>query len=296
VSSGVQMNSVFFGENKSPVPPSYTHTATWKSHQVRDREEFERLRQRVKHFAPEQFRLKAKPTREPCHIVPKNTAEWRQHQVDMMAIAQAEEERNCELLKAQIAAHHKIPRGKRKIKSMFGRGAKVFSDGRGPVLSQPTIWSAEYAVSGMPQAKWPDPAELRSNGDSRENDQAKTRCGRFLPPPRAPENEAEVSHEQPILRQFPLDQTGPIFSAGPRPDEIQNQNSEMNDDPSFEFLGRVLLGASLMKEIGECNHHIFSNSDCSVKPKTVGECPGTAIWWSRSDAINLGGAWMMRHS
>lgn len=138
-----------------------------------------------------------------------------------------------------------------KPKSLFGEGGKIFKDGFGPVLAQPSIWSLERDNLQVPQAGWPGSAELQWDGDHREKGQARTRCGRFLPMPRKPVGEEIPFHErQPIIR-FPLDQTGPIYLAGPSPIDTTIANQIYDNDAEFELNGAAFLGDDLMKEIGE---------------------------------------------
>lgn len=248
VDSGEPGNLPFFAKQQQLVLPSHTSSVTWKSSSVKEKEEFERVKQRVRHFAPEQFRAIAKPGSGPSEIFPQNSAEWVKHRRDILGMAEAQKQKNCELLKAQIAAQEKLPKNKRKIVSVFGKDAKVFKDGLSPVLGLPTIWSAEYAAT---IANWPTAAELQWNGDSRECRLAKTKCGRYLPPPRASSDSSAPFEERPFLRQLPLDQTGPIFMTGPRPDEIQVNNADMNEDMAYEELGNFYLGIELMRELGE---------------------------------------------
>ncbi|EXJ81751.1 hypothetical protein A1O1_07816 [Capronia coronata CBS 617.96] len=249
IDSGEAGNQPFFGKSVQPVPmPSHTSSMTWKSNAVKEKEEFERVKQRVRHLAPEQFRANAKPGRGPSGIFPRNVTEWVTHKKDVLAIAQAQKEKSCDLLKAQILAQEKIPKKQRKVKSAFGKDGKVFKDGLSPVLGLPTIWSAEHL--DVP-ANWPSSGELQWNGDSRECMLAKTKCGRFLPPPRAPAEPSKSFQDQPFLKQLPFDQAGPIFSTGPQPDEIQANNFEMNEDPGFEAAGNFYLGSELMSELGE---------------------------------------------
>jgi hypothetical protein len=171
------------------------------------------------------------------------------HKKELLALAEAEKQNNCELLKAQIAAREKIPKARRKVKSAFGGGdGRIFADGLSPVLALPTIWSAEYPE---PPAHWPTAAELQWNGDSRQCALAKTKCGRYLPPPRAQAEGSTPFQQQPFMRPLPLDQTGPIFVAGPRPDEVQVNNAHMDEDRGFEDLGSFYLGSQLMHEVGE---------------------------------------------
>lgn len=247
VNSGEPVNHPFFGK-RQPGPPSHTASATWKSNNVKEQEEFERTKQRVRHIAPEQFKPNAKPGKGPSEIFPQNVAEWLQHKKEMLAIVQAEQQKNCELLKNQILVKTKLPKDQRKIKSGFGVDGKVFNDGAGPVLARATIWSAEH--SRVP-AKWPTLAELRWNGDSRECKLARTKCGRYLPPPRDPSDPSLMWQDQPFLRATTLDQTGPVYIVGPRPDEVYDHNAVMDKDLGFEKLGNFFLGDELMQEIGE---------------------------------------------
>lgn len=244
--SGEAGNQAFF--EKKLVLPSHTSSITWKSNAIKEKEEYERFKQRVRHFAPEQFKPNAKPGRGPSEIFPQNVGEWVTYKKEVLAMAEAEQEKNCELLKAQIDAQQRTPKKQRKIKSAFGKSGKIFKDGLSPILSLPTIWSAEYFRK---IASWPSAGEMQWNGDSRQNVLAKTKCGRFLPPPRVATDSSAPFQEQPFLKQLPLDQTGPIFASGPRPDEIEINNADMNDDPDFEAAGYFYLGTALMKEVGE---------------------------------------------
>ncbi|KAK4947632.1 hypothetical protein LTR10_013578 [Elasticomyces elasticus] len=248
VNSGDPVNQPFFSKTKQPLPPSHTASTTWKSNNVKEQEEFDRVKQRVKHIAPEQFKAHAKPGKGPSGIFPQNVTEWTQHKKEILALAQAEQQKNLELLKGQISSRAKIPKHQRKIKSVFGVDGKIFKDGRSPVLAMPSIWSAEYQQT---TADWPTVAELKWNGDSRECKLARTKCGRYLPPPRDPSDESLTWHDQPFLRARSLDQTGPVYTAGPRPDEVYEANDDMNNDPAFEKLGNLFLGADLMQELGE---------------------------------------------
>ncbi|EXJ54673.1 hypothetical protein A1O7_10014 [Cladophialophora yegresii CBS 114405] len=228
--------------------PSYTSTRTWKSQAVKDSEEYERMRQRVRHFAPEQFKPNAKLGRGPSEIFPQNVAEWITHKKEMLTIAETETKKNCDVLKAQIEAQKKVPKQQRKIKSVFGEGGKVFNDGLSPVLCLPTIWSAECSQK---PTNWPSKAELQWNGDSRRCSLARTKCGRYLPPPRNSTNLSAPFQEQPFQKPHALDETGPVFQCGPSPAESYHGNLNMNNDPGFEAAGAFYLGTELIKEIGE---------------------------------------------
>ncbi|KIX96256.1 uncharacterized protein Z520_08034 [Fonsecaea multimorphosa CBS 102226] len=244
----------FFGKKQqAPAPiskqvPSHSSSVTWKSQAIKDKEEYERVKQRVRHFAPELFKASATPGPGSPAIFPQNVGEWVTHKKEILALAEAEQKKNCEMLKAQIEARQKIPKSQRKIKSVFGENGKIFNDGLSPVLGFPTIWSAEYLGQ---VARWPSNGELQWNGDNRQNLLAKTKCGRFLPPPRAPATPSAPFQEQPFLKQLPLDEAGPIFCMGPRPDEIFVSNADMDSDPQFEALGSFLLGTELMQEVGQ---------------------------------------------
>ncbi|KIX05302.1 uncharacterized protein Z518_06174 [Rhinocladiella mackenziei CBS 650.93] len=249
VDSGERGNQPFFSTQLQPLLPSHTSSVTWKSDAVKEKEEYERIKQRVRHFAPEQFKTNAKPGRGPSEIFPQNPAEWVVHKKEILAMAEAEKQKNCEWLKAQINAQQKIPKHQRKIKSAFGKkDGKVFHHGLSPVLALPTIWSADYLGQA---ARWPSAGELQWNGDSRQSVLAKTKCSRFRPPPRVPGGRSAQMQEPPFSRPLPLDQTGPIFTDGPRPDEVQVSNADMNEDPEFEAHGNFYLGTELMQELGE---------------------------------------------
>ncbi|KIW74278.1 hypothetical protein Z517_12218 [Fonsecaea pedrosoi CBS 271.37] len=244
----------FFGRQQQElaiVPSqivSHTSSVTWKSQTIKDKEEYERVKQRVRHFAPEHFKANTKQGPGASSIFPQNVGEWLTHKKEILALAEREQQKNCEMLKAQIEARQKIPKSQRKIHSVFGEDGKIFNDGLSPVLGLPTIWSAEYPGR---VAKWPSNGEMQWNGDNRQSLLAKTKCGRFLPPPRVPVSPSTSFQEQPFSRQLPLDEAGPIFSMGPRPDEIYVNNADMDGDAQFEALGNFFLGTELMEQIGQ---------------------------------------------
>jgi hypothetical protein len=228
--------------------PSHAANTTWKSQAVKDKEEYERIRQRVRHFAPEQFEVNAMPGRGRSEIFPQNVKKWLEHKRGILTIAATENKKNTELLKAQIDALSRIPKDQRNIKSVFGGpDGKILNDGLSPVLALPTIWSSEYKST---RATWPSKARLQLNGDSRECALAATKCGRFLPPPVSP-GQTGPAGRAIFRRSFPLDQTGPVFDMGPRADHVFLENQIMNQDPTFEKQGSLYLGGELMKEVGE---------------------------------------------
>ena len=224
--------------------PSYTSTLTWKSPAIKDKEEYERLRQRVRHVAPELFKSKA--GRCLSDIFPQNVAEYLIHKKGMLAMAEAESRKNCELLKDQIEARLTIPVVQRKIKSVFGKEAKTFDNVLSPVLALPTIWTPGITTT----APWPTKADLQATRDSKDYPQEQKR-ERYLPRPLVPANSVARGQQRPIFPQFPLDATGPGFASDPSPIEIIANNHEMDCDPEFEEYGSLYLGDDLMGEIGQ---------------------------------------------
>ncbi|KEF55313.1 uncharacterized protein A1O9_08967 [Exophiala aquamarina CBS 119918] len=160
---------------------------------------------------------------------------------------EAEKREDIENMKARITAMEKIPPAQRKV--MLAFSGKVFKDGLSLVVALPTVWSVNYSGLGRGMSNWPSRGEMQWNGDSRQNGSAKTKCGRFLPPPRVPTT--GTLQEQSFMRPWFLDETGPIRSTGPQPDEIRYQNALMDNDPEFEATGAALIGSDLISEIGE---------------------------------------------
>lgn len=235
-----------------PPQENHTSTKTWKSSERKEEEEYRRTRKQVRHLAPEMFKDNAEPFGESCDIFPRNVTEWKQFKSDMYGMRADELEKNAQKTLAMAEALENIPKEKRAVKSAFGDGAKVFKDGLGPVLAQPTIWSLEHGVSGWREpVPWPTQAELLWNGDNRGTVNGRTRIDRYLPPPRQSTTSGISFHDLPLVRTFPLDKTGPIFESGPSPVEIDEANSTMNNDETFEEAGQEALGAGLMEKIGE---------------------------------------------
>jgi hypothetical protein len=248
VQSGDQSSQALFNKSVAPAP-SHTASKTWKSGHMRDKEEYERVKQRVRHIAPEQFKDKARPNGTPSEIFPRNANEWRQHKAEIAAMAAAEREKSAKLLTDQVKVMKYIPKAQRNINSEFGGHGKIFNDGLGPVLALPTIWSAEYKET---IADWPLAAELKWNGDNRESKLARTKVGRFLPPPREPSQSTIAWHDQQFMRQQPLDETGPVYTNGPFPSAVHIENQKMDNDPAFEEQGQVYLHlAELREDLGE---------------------------------------------
>jgi hypothetical protein len=251
-------------DNKEKAAPVYGHALTWKSDTVRAKDEYNRVKRHVRTVAPEQFVDRAKPSMEPANIFPRDVKEWQAFKsdsvVDRMSDLAKDMKKMGEMVKAtENMAKDGVPQAKRVPKAYFGPKGKVFDDGLGPVLAQPSIWSEEYMKSDVPKAAWPSRAEMLEDGDSRENGQVRVRTGRHLPLPRFPQdpNEPYVSFkDRPAIPQYPLDQVGPIYrdsngvAQEPTPAEIDAANEEMNNDPMFEAMALPLLGSDLMDEIG----------------------------------------------
>lgn len=269
--SGLQGNQSFFESNEQQVAavPSHTASITWKSAWLKEKEEYERVRHRVRYYAPALFKADPRPDLDPAEVFPQNASEWIEHKKAKLALMEAEKRKDIENMKAQITAMEKIPAAQRKIMPAFG--GKVFKDGLSPVLALPTIWSANYDGRGHGIANWPSRGEMQWNGDSRQNIFAKTKCGRFLPPPRGPTTGA--SQEQRFMRTWPLDETGPIHSTGPQPDEIRYQNALMDNDREFEATGDAFLGSDLMAEVGDWREPYVHVQQHEEQLKPVAENP-----------------------
>jgi hypothetical protein len=223
--------------------PSHTATRTWKSQAIKDQEEYERIRQRVRHFVPGHF-TKANARRSPgqTYIFPQNVKDWLIHKKEMVAMAEEQQTKNCDTLKARIEAYQKIPKGQSKIKSVFGEGGKVFHDGLTPVLALPSIW----ATGPLTQtAAWPSKEELQMSAD------VSRAYGRCLPPPRIVVEPTAPWHEQPLAPLLLLDELCPNYTYGPDPQEMHLCNQNMDSDPGFEDLGALYLGNDLMEQLGE---------------------------------------------
>jgi hypothetical protein len=247
--SNAQVNQFFF----DPIQPVFNASQTWKSEQAREREQFERKKNLIKHIAPEQFRDAAKPTNKPCEIVPRNYNEWVQHQADVKRMEIEEMNKTIKIKedRKNAGSHARLP-----IKSAFGiNGKQLKAKNLSTVLAQPTVFTPFYEATDIrPQAQWPCHAELHWDGDSRENCNAKTRCGRFLPALRDPRDENVMYSERRQLAQLPLDQTAitnHLYGFGPPPRVFIEANMIMDKDPRFESAGQFYLGADLMQEIGE---------------------------------------------
>ncbi|RVX66097.1 hypothetical protein B0A52_10031 [Exophiala mesophila] len=235
--------------------PSHTASITWKSPAVLQKEEYERAKQRMRHFAPEQLRPIAKPTFGPSEIFPRNASEYIKHKKDMMAMREAQLLQNAEHLKEKMKAWESIPPGLRMVRPAFG--GKVFSDGLSPVLMQQTVWDGEGGT-----AEWPTMEEYQWHKDNRHSHTARALSGHFLPPPREPtqetatENATETTPEahsldRPVIKPNPFDEVQTPFSKGPAPDYYNSHNIILNTDPAFEEKGQGLVGAGLMSEVGQ---------------------------------------------
>lgn len=229
----MQGNESFFDERQIIAEPSHSSSITWKSPWIKEKEEYERIRHRVRHFAPAMFKGKGK------ELFPQNTSEWIEHKRGIAATKEAGLRRDIAHVKEMIAIKEKNPRDQKFPKSFRG---KVFDDGASSVLALPTVWTP---INAHLRASWPSKRETQSYNDSRKTGPATQRNP--LPPPRVPGTTLE---QQAFMRLWPLDRTGPNHE-GPSPDEIRFYNSLMDNDPDFEARGAILLGSALISELGE---------------------------------------------
>ena len=155
-----------------PHPANLSQSQTWKSDEAKQRDQFDRRKILLQHFAPEQFKPRAKPANEPANIVPQTYLQYQIHKKEL----EAEEMLNkIAFLEAKKARSNLEP-----IRQAFN--GKVFKSGRSSVLSQLTIWSDNFEPTyEHPQIAWPDRDQLHEDGEKRENKFTPTRCGRFLP-------------------------------------------------------------------------------------------------------------------
>ena len=225
----------------------HSQTLTWKAKGRKEaEEEYRKIRKQVKHIAPAMFK------EDGCDIFPQNAQDWTHFKYEMYGMRADELEDNAKKTKAMIAVLQKTPKDRRKIKSAFdGENGKEFLDGRGAVLSQPTIFSLSHVPADEgEEVGWPSQAELLEYGDNRENSNVGTRCGRFLPPPRKVGYPGESFLQKMIVQPAPLDRAGPIFDNGPSPAEMHSANLDMDNDEEFEEEARELVDDGLLKEIG----------------------------------------------
>jgi hypothetical protein len=215
-------------------PPRQSQALTWKSPSLIAEEEYRRIAIKVKRVAPKLFDQQDGDAAS--RIFPQTPAEWVHFKYDMCGLRAEELEENADKMLGMIDMMQKIPKQQRQLKPVFGQDAKVFQDGRGPVLALPTIWSIEHEAAGKRlQAPWPTHAELLANGDNRESINKGVRCGRYLPPPRYPAYYPnQPFEERHRIKQHSLDRTGPIFDRGPDPVEVYYSNMQMNGDETFE--------------------------------------------------------------
>ena len=230
------VNPRFFESEPSTL---HTQSQTWKSGPAREHEQWDRTKTLLTHFAPEQHKQCAKPTKSPAELLPKSYAEYIEHKAEMqaMAIEKAKKELATMIDRAKIPKKDRVP-----IMPAFNQ--KTFQSDRSSVLSQKSVWTTNFeATYEHGVVAWPGREQLHEDGEKRENIHAPTRCGRYLPALRHPDTGVFMS-------QYPLDQVGPLRSQGPTPAECVQSNGAMDLDPDFEEEGVRLLGAGLMEDIG----------------------------------------------
>ena len=239
--SAIHLNEVFFRNTKVCTQPQ-----TWKSSKMKEKEQFGRIKELVRYFAPEQFKNPSRPTYGPCAIVPRDYEEWVQYQSGIKMV-------QIEQMKMQIKIKEDLrnagPDARLPVNSVFCTPDK-FNDNRTAVLGQVSIWTKDLGSPGKSSAPWPEKDELRLYGDNREN--GKTRCGRFLPPPRHPDQDHIPTEERKLKGAHPLDRIGALHEQGPPPVQLRLANSNMDKDGAFMAEGEMLIGRSLLREeLGE---------------------------------------------
>ena len=223
--------------------PSHAPTSVWKSNEIKERDELQRIVKKVKYIAPELVR---------SGLFPQNVPAWREFKLGRIQDQLQEKEKDAKEAATRIDDIDRIPRQGRIIRSVFGPGGKVFKNGSGPVLGMPTIWSNEYTSVEAPQAGWPTQAELLMHGDNKD---MANRGYRSLPPPRAPAVYSEQSYqEQAIIEPLPMDEVEPEFTNGPRCVDYTGENKkELDENPWNHETHRFepeWLGLSLLSCIG----------------------------------------------
>lgn len=230
---------------QDPQPIRHSQTLTWKANKEEE-DEYRMVRKQVSHIAPALFQ-----DEDAGDIFPQNIRQWSRFKHDLYGMRADELDDNTEKTKAMIEALHKIPKKQRKIESAFGEDGKKLHDGRSTVLAQWTVFSSEHVESGDGgEVMWPTQAEMLEYGDNRENVNVRTRCGRYLPPPRKVGTANESFLKKKIMDPYLLDKAGPVFPNGPSYAEMETANFEMDNDDKFEEEARGVLDEGLLKEIG----------------------------------------------
>ena len=250
--TGLQIHSPPMPNNQmvvwqDPQPGRHSQTLTWKAKGRKEAEdEYRMIRRQVKHIAPSSFN-----DDEGYDIFPQNSQQWSYFKHDLYGMRADELEDNATKTKAMIEALQKIPKEKRKIESVFEEDNKELHDGRSTVLAQWTVFSPEHVKSGAgDEVMWPTQAEMLEYGDNRENANVRTRCGRYLPPPRKVGLAGESFLKKQTVDSYPLDQAGPIFPNGPSYAEMGPANFDMDNDETFEEEAREVLDNGVLKEVG----------------------------------------------
>ena len=230
---------------EDPQPARYSQALTWKANEEKE-DEYRMVRKQVRYIAPALFR-----NEDARGIFPSNVRCWSRFKHDLYGMRADELEDSAGKTKAKIEALQKIPQKQRKIKSAFGEDGKTLHDGRSTVLAQRTVFSPEHIESGDgSEVMWPTQAEMLEYGDNRENVNVRTRCGRYLPPPRKVGTANESFLKKKIMNPYLLDKAGPVFANGPSYAEMETSNFEMDNDDKFDEEARGYLDEGLLKEIG----------------------------------------------
>ena len=87
------------------------------------------------------------------------------------------------------------------------------------------MFSPEHVESGDGrEVMWPTQAEMLEYADNRENVNVRTRCGRYLPPPRKAGTANESFLKKKIMDPYLMDKAGPVFPNGPSYAERETAN------------------------------------------------------------------------
>jgi hypothetical protein len=250
--------------SKEKASPLYGNALTWKSTEIKLKDEYGRVRRGVRTVAPEMLSDRARPSGERVDIFPRSASEYKMFKSESVADRMKDLTVDMENMSGMMESTKQmekdgIPRDKRVPKSAFGPDGKIYNDGLGPVFAQSTVWSEEYIRGAQKRARWPTRSELIDNGDQRENPTTLTHGGRHLPEPREPQDPEKpfVSYkDRTVIQPSPMDMTGPIYRDGtgaivePTPAQVNGNNQVLNEDPTFEARGLVYLGSDLMDQVG----------------------------------------------
>ena len=208
------------------IKMSHTASRSWISDEVREKENFMKLRDLLGHFVP----------RSP--LIPQTLPEWLTFKV-ASTVAKVAAMRNRVETREALKSTDQRYIGSTMI-SKIQPALQLPQDFRSAVLALPTIWVSGAADPYRLQAPWPEYEELKHEGD----DRSRSSYGRFLPLPRKPGNITVNWKAREMLQPLrPLDLVGPAIGA------------KYNDaQPAEELSNRLMqsfAGQSLVAAIDE---------------------------------------------